>query len=82
MKKMLIAAAALAAIAGPATAYQTNGYYLYEWTYYSDASKTQEVGYQIDQCHDYAMVSGEVTAHYTRVRSGWFNYSPAYCVMY
>lgn len=60
---------------------QTGGYYLYEYTYYSDSSHTQLVGILSEHCYEPATLSGEVTQYYTRVRSGYYSYSEG-CVEY
>ena len=66
---------------GPALA-QPGTYYLYEYTYYSDASHTQAVGITTEHCYEPATTSGQTTAYYTRVRSGVYNMSTGDCVEY
>jgi hypothetical protein len=66
---------------GPALA-QATYTYLYEYTYYNDASHTQLVGMKTEHCDQYATVSGEITEYYDRVRSGRITKSTGYCVEY
>lgn len=60
---------------------QPGGYYLYTYEYYSDATKTQMVGFQVDHCYEPASISGQVTSYYNRVRSGYYSYTEG-CVEY
>jgi hypothetical protein len=66
---------------GPALAQATYSY-LYEYTYYSDASHAQAVGIKTEHCDQYATVSGEITEYYDRVRIGHITNSTGYCVEY
>lgn len=66
---------------GPASA-QPGYYYLYDYTYYSDASHTQTVGGMIEHCYQPASVWGESTAYYYRVRIGRYSASTGDCVEY
>lgn len=70
----LIGGLSLASVSAPVSA-QPGGYYLYEYTYYSDAALTNSVGILSEHCYEPATLSGEITPYYTRVRSGYFSYS-------
>lgn len=74
IRSAIIGVLAMSAIAAPVSA-QPGGYYLYEYTYYSDSSLTQSVGILSEHCYEPATLSGEVTEYYTRVRSGYYSYS-------
>jgi hypothetical protein len=67
---------------GPALAQPGSYYYLYEYTYYSDASHTQAVGISTDHCYEPATVSGQTTAYYTRVRIGRYDMNTGDCEEY
>lgn len=54
---------------------QPGGYFLYEYSYYSDASHTHLVGILTEHCYEPATLSGEVTPYYTRIQSGYYSYS-------
>lgn len=87
MKRNLFARVALAGLAFlsatsvPVTAQGPNGYYVYDWTYYSDASKTEVVGRLVDNCAAPAEQWGEVTAYYDRTPIGHWSNSTG-CTMY
>ncbi|WP_420607198.1 DUF6289 family protein [Novosphingopyxis sp.] len=53
---------------------QTNGYYIYETYYYSDSSKTQEVGWEFQHCDRFADSYGQRTAYKTQYRIGFCQY--------
>jgi hypothetical protein len=80
MKKTTIVRAAMIGLmsltfsAAPVVA-QPGGYYLYTYEYYSDATKTQQVGFQVDHCYQPASISGQVTPYYNRYRTGYYSYS-------
>ena len=72
---VLLGLALLSAAAVPLNAQPGGGYYLYEYTYYSDATRSVVVGITTEHCNSYATVSGEQTPYYTRTPSGYFSYS-------
>jgi hypothetical protein len=76
----LISALSLASAAVPVSA-QPGGYYIYFYTYYSDASQTQVVGTQTEFCYEPASVVGDITPYYTRERRGYYSYTGG-CVEY
>lgn len=79
-RNTIIGLLAVVALSAPTVA-QPGGYYLYEYSYYSDASHTQLVGILSEHCYEYATLSGETSEYYTRIRSGFFSYSGG-CVEY
>lgn len=81
VRTAMIGLLSLTAGLGPAVA-QSGYYYLYEYTYYSDASYTQAVGISTDHCYEPATVSGQTTAYYHVVRIGRYNMSTGDCVEY
>lgn len=78
LKKIAFAVAtagifSISAASAPAIA-QQNGYYIYEIYYYSDASKTQEVGWEYQHCDRFADSYGQSTAYKTQYRIGFCGY--------
>ena len=67
------AIAALGVTYAPAAA-QQGGYYIYEYTYYSDASKTEQVGFEFQHCDRPADSYGTTTPYYDRARVGFCQY--------
>lgn len=68
----------------PAEAAVKSGYYIYEFTYYSDSSHTTLVGGARQGCYpgDPSMYSwGEVTDHYSSNVIGWAN-NDGTCILY
>lgn len=62
--------------ANSATTTIQSGYYIYEYSYYSDASHSSQVGYARQGCYagdPAASGWGEVTAHSTSTLIGWCN---------
>lgn len=75
MKKFaVIAASAAIAVMSAASAIALQGSIMYEWTYYSDASKTTIVGFSIDRCLGEMAVpgptGGQVTPYFDQYPTG------------
>lgn len=74
---LLIGVLAPAAISVPTTAAvaseSVQASYIVETYYYSDSSKTVEVGYSIRDCRGWYFLSGQTSPYYTVVREpcGW-----------
>lgn len=83
----ILAAAVVGAISlsvNPAVAAIQSGYYIYEFSYYSDSSLTTLVGGARQGCYpgDPAMYSwGEVTDYYRSNVIGWA-YNDGSCILY
>ena len=78
---VLLAVASLSAASAPVIAQPGGGYYVYETIYYSDASRTVQVGYYFDRCDAPAEGGGDVTPYYHRTAVGYFSYTQG-CTMY
>ena len=72
-KTVLLGLAFLSAAAVPVNAQPGGGYYLYEYTYYSDATRSVVVGTMTESCGTFATVNGTQTPYYTRTPSGYYS---------
>lgn len=85
LKAVLSGLAVLTFAVSPAVAqedpYDPNGFALYTYFYYTDATHSQGAGTKIEHCYEPATVGGTETPYYNRYKTGYYSYTEG-CVEY